>query len=247
MITCYSSATHRSILSFGLVILALVMSAFPSPASAQTPPAESAIEQAFRDALFLDEAKGQPAEALAAYTKVVEHFEKERHMAATALFRLAECHQKLKAIPQAAEAYRKLLQRFPDETALVEKARSALTAMGEALPAAAAASMASKAPAPVAVPAGAPMDREDQAIAIIRDKLVEHPDWLDGGQSGNESPLAEALKSGQIKMARFLIKSGAKVTALAPDGRPADGDSCSQSPSEPEWRRLSSSHLMTSW
>ena len=77
--------------------------------------AEDEIEKAFRDALYAEEVKGDTEAALKAYQDVAAKFEQQRDMAATALFRQAECLRKLGRKEEAAALYNKVLTQYGDK------------------------------------------------------------------------------------------------------------------------------------
>ena len=129
--------------------------------------AEDDIEKAFRDALYAEEVKGDTEAALKAYQEVGAKFELQRDMAATALYRQAECLRKLGRKAEAAALYNKVLAQYGDKERTAKLSRENLAAFGQ--PAG---------PAPAAAPAGM---TEEEAKELTRLKaLAENsPDLLD--------------------------------------------------------------------
>ena len=107
--------------------------------SASTNDATTALQRG----LFEEEANQNLAAAIQAYQAVANQFEKDRKLAATAVFRLGECYRKQGARNDAVTQYQRVLRDFPDQTALVTLSQQALTALGSA-PAAAAAATAAR-------------------------------------------------------------------------------------------------------
>jgi tetratricopeptide (TPR) repeat protein len=76
--------------------------------------------------------------AIRAYEAAVTWFDDQRNAAATAVFRLAECHRKLGRTDPAIALYRRVLTEFPDHTTLVDLSRTHLARLDvqtEAVPA----------------------------------------------------------------------------------------------------------------
>jgi lipopolysaccharide biosynthesis regulator YciM len=64
--------------------------------------------------------------AIHAYRSVISELEKDRKIAATAIFRLGECYRKLGNKMQAVEQYQRVLRDFSEQTLLVKVARKKL-------------------------------------------------------------------------------------------------------------------------
>jgi hypothetical protein len=64
--------------------------------------------------------------AARAYERVIARFDRERPIAANAIFRLAECYRKLGRLEEANVQYARILREFPDENELVEHSRKFL-------------------------------------------------------------------------------------------------------------------------
>src|SRR5436190_9683202 len=81
--------------------------------------------------LFEEEANHNLGAAIQAYQAVVEQFNKDRKLAATAIFRLGECYRKQGATNEAAVEYQRVLREFGDQTELVALSRAYLAAAGQ--------------------------------------------------------------------------------------------------------------------
>jgi tetratricopeptide (TPR) repeat protein len=88
--------------------------------------------------LFEEEANQNLATAVQAYEAVASQFDKDRKLAATAIFRLGECYRKQGNTNAAAAQYERILREFPDQPMLVTLSRQNLSALGSATPALAA-------------------------------------------------------------------------------------------------------------
>jgi hypothetical protein len=97
--------------------------------------AEDVVQERFRKALFAEESDQDLAEAVRGYEAVLEGAETPLRTAATALYRLGECHRKLGRTNEAAAVFGRLAREFPGQTNLVRLARQNLVALGKGEPA----------------------------------------------------------------------------------------------------------------
>lgn len=97
--------------------------------------AEDVVQERFRKALFAEESDQDLAEAVRGYEAVLEGAETPLRTAATALYRLGECHRKLGRTNEAVAAFGRLAREFPGQTNLVRLARQNLVALGKGEPA----------------------------------------------------------------------------------------------------------------
>src|SRR5215472_608150 len=80
--------------------------------------------------LFEEEANHNLGAAIQAYQSVAAQFDKDRKLAATAIFRLGECYRKQGATNEAAAQYQRILRDFSEQTTLVTLSRENLTSLG---------------------------------------------------------------------------------------------------------------------
>jgi ankyrin repeat protein len=80
--------------------------------------------------LFEEEANHQLDAAIVNYKEAIEHFDHERQLAATAIFRLGECYRKLGRTNEAAVQYQRIAREFDGQKELVTLSRQNLTGMG---------------------------------------------------------------------------------------------------------------------
>jgi hypothetical protein len=88
----------------------------------------------YQQALSRERAEGKLAEAIALYDRVVREFAGDRALAAKALLRLGECHEKL-GDAESRKAYERLVRDFADQKDAAKQARARLNAMGAGSPA----------------------------------------------------------------------------------------------------------------
>jgi ankyrin repeat protein/N-acetylneuraminic acid mutarotase len=81
---------------------------------------------ALQRGLFEEEANQNLAAAIQAYRAVANQFDKDRKLAATAIFRLGECYRKQGAKNDAVAQYERVLRDFSDQASLVTLSRQAL-------------------------------------------------------------------------------------------------------------------------
>jgi ankyrin repeat protein len=96
------------------------------PAAAATNDATASLQKG----LFEEEANHNLEAAIQAYQTVVTQFDKDRKIAATAVFRLGECYRKQGNTNQATAQYERVLREFADQAQLIPLSRQNLTALG---------------------------------------------------------------------------------------------------------------------
>ncbi|MEI7938350.1 MAG: ankyrin repeat domain-containing protein [Verrucomicrobiota bacterium] len=102
------------------------------------------LTSAIQRGLFEEEANQNLGAAIQAYQAVASQFDKDRKLAATAIFRLGECYRKQGNTNDAATQYQRILRDFSDQPTLVTLSRQNLAVLGNA-PAATAAPVMSDA------------------------------------------------------------------------------------------------------
>lgn len=177
-------------------VLALLIACLPLRA-------EDEVEKAFRDALYAEEVKGDTEAALKAYQEVAAKFEQQRDMAATALFRQAECLRKLGRKDEAAALYNKVLAQYGDKERTAKLSRENLAALGMA-------------PAAGGDTPAAATDTGE--VARLEKLLKDSPDLINATDASN--PLAAAAEKGQVALVDYLLGKGARVDTLV-DGKSA--------------------------
>src|SRR5476651_2266301 len=82
--------------------------------------------------LFEEQANRNLDAAIADYTSLAKQFDKDRQLAATAVFRLGECYRAQGKTNEAAAQYQRILKDYSDEQTLATLSRQNLTGMGVA-------------------------------------------------------------------------------------------------------------------
>src|SRR3982750_573481 len=79
--------------------------------------------------LFEEEANRDLSAAISNYQSLANAFDKDRQMAATAIFRLGECYRKLGKTNEAVVQYERIVREFGDQQTLVTLSRQNLTGL----------------------------------------------------------------------------------------------------------------------
>jgi ankyrin repeat protein len=141
--------------------------------------------------LFEEEANHQLDVAIGDYKEAIEHFDHERQLAATAIFRLGECYRKLGRTNEANAQYQRIVREFPDQSQLAQLSRANLpTGAGTA----------------TLTEVGAPASpsNEDSFLRNVKESVQNSPDLV------NQN-LGLAARTGNIPAAEFLIAHGADL------------------------------------
>ncbi|HWH70940.1 MAG TPA: ankyrin repeat domain-containing protein, partial [Candidatus Sulfotelmatobacter sp.] len=158
------------------------------------------LSTALQKGLFEEEANHDLNAAIQAYQSVAAQFDKDRKLAATAIFRLGECYRKQGNTNQANAQYERVLREFADQTPLVTLSRTYLAASGQGQTGSAAA------PAPAT-------SVEAEEVRRIQAMIQNSPDLINAGDDRGRTSLHEAAEKGQIVVAQFLLANGAAVNA----------------------------------
>jgi tetratricopeptide (TPR) repeat protein len=105
----------RTLLTVAMIVGAAAL------AGAQGRPAEL-----LNKAVVQEETGQSPEKAIQAYRAVVAQYDEDRKVAATALYRLAECYRKAGLRTEAQAAYQRVVREFSDQTALADPSRRQL-------------------------------------------------------------------------------------------------------------------------
>jgi len=84
--------------------------------------------------LFEEQANRNLDAAIANYQTLATQFDKDRSLAATAIFRLGECYRAQGRTNEAAAQYQRILREFPDQQTLATLSRQDLAGLGIAAP-----------------------------------------------------------------------------------------------------------------
>jgi Tol biopolymer transport system component len=111
--------TRIATLLTGLAVIALGAAV---PAAAQQPSAEVLLEQA----MHVERVEGNLQRAIELYQRVLREHPSDRTVAATAQLHIGICYETL-GLNEAQGAYRRVVQEYPDQLAMVAEARGRLT------------------------------------------------------------------------------------------------------------------------
>ena len=117
-----STTALQNLASLLLCVLALI----PSAGFAQTNSLTALLQQG----LFEEQASRNLDAAIADYSTLAAQFDKDRQLAATAVFRLGECYRAQGKTNEAAAHYQRILRDFSDQTVLATLSRQNLAGMG---------------------------------------------------------------------------------------------------------------------
>ncbi|MEO7298692.1 MAG: ankyrin repeat domain-containing protein [Verrucomicrobiota bacterium] len=163
------------------------------------------LSSALQKGLFEEEANHNLEAAIAAYQSVATQFDKDRKLAATAIFRLGEVYRKQGKTNEASAQYERVVREFSDQQTLAELAQAYLRKNGGAT--------IDKQRTSIENPS---TDEEEKEIRRIKAMIKDSPDLINAlrtepSSSTQNAPLHLASKGGQLVVAEFLLASGADV------------------------------------
>ena len=195
-----SASLRRRLRSGGILRHAVALMAVLLATATLAFAATNDLSSALQKGLFEEEANHNLEAAVTAYQAVATQFDKDRKLAATAIFRLGEVYRKQGKTNEAAAQYERILKEFSDQTTLADLSRTLLPKgqVGDRKVEIADVSIRSA---------------EDQEIQRIKAMIKDSPDLVNANnaQDGGFAPLHTAARSGQLRVAEFLLDNGADV------------------------------------
>lgn len=199
----------------GLLILA---------ASFSVPAATNDLSATLQRGLFEEEANHDFNAAIRAYQSVVTQFDKDRKLAATAVFRLGECYRKQGKMEEAKLQYERILREFADQTKLVELSRNYVSQPIASSTNSNLVSETSKRLQQLAHPGPtvAATSEEEQEIRRIKALIKDSPDLFHAlntsftdsmGIDRRGTLLHAAAALGHLTVVEFLLNSGMDINA----------------------------------
>jgi ankyrin repeat protein len=167
------------------------------------------LASALQKGLFEEEANRNFPAAIEAYQGVINHFDEDRKLAATALFRLGEIYRKQGKTNEANAQYERVVREFSDQPTLATLSQSYLAA-GTAL--------AINAPMTNANSESAPTSDEAEEVKKIRAMIRDSPDLINAKDQVGSTRLHTAAYQGHLVVARFLLENGADPNVRRNDG-----------------------------
>jgi ankyrin repeat protein len=155
--------------------------------------------------LFEEEANHNLEAAIQAYQTVIAQFDKDRKLAATAIFRLGECYRKQGDTKQANMQYERILREFADQTQLAALSRQNLGGSGAELGG-----------SPVAASSAA---REEQKrllgeeIKLVEQKLARQQRQVTNGVISGEDLLPTQRELLQLERQMVALEAGGAFAA----------------------------------
>jgi ankyrin repeat protein len=164
--------------------------------------AADSAKETLQKGLFEEEANRNLEAAAQAYRSVISGYDQNRQLAATAVFRLAECYRKLGKTNEARVQYQRIVQEFPDQTALADLSRKQTGAV----------TITVKSIDTASSPNTLPTSTEADELRRIQLLVKDSPDLLNMFPKDKGTvPLMDAAINGQLRVAEFLLNNGANV------------------------------------
>ena len=175
-----------------LLLTAVLLLALP----AATAQAKSAAEL-LREGLYAEEVEGNLDAAIGVYDQIIADTTTPKNLTAQALLRAGMCHLKKHNEAKAREALQKLVNEYPDQTEIVEKAKPILAGLGDADPA------ALMPPETLAyLEIGSPGQQVATILNMLKGTPLENPFNFIGMKSGKQNA------GGQNLMSNALLNPG---------------------------------------
>lgn len=173
-------------------------------------PAAPTATELLQTGLLEEEANRNLNAAIQAYQSVIDRFDGERKIAATAVFRLAECYRQQGKPDEARPRYERIIREFSDQSELARLSRRHVEPQEpKSIP-----SVTSIPARPLSTP---PFDEEDGLIRAFERMARNSPDLLNTPVDASKlAPLAEAAQNGHVRVVQFLITAGADVNRPDP-------------------------------
>lgn len=115
----------------------LLLSLILLTSAAALPAATNDLTSLLQQGLLDEEAAHDLHAAITDYQSLATQFDRDRDIAATAIYRLGECYRKLGQTNEAAAQYERIVREFPDQKSLATLSQQNLTGLGVSASAAA--------------------------------------------------------------------------------------------------------------
>ncbi|HEY5910392.1 MAG TPA: ankyrin repeat domain-containing protein [Verrucomicrobiae bacterium] len=187
------------------VALALLLAG--APAAAATIDLTTTLQKA----LFEEEANHNLDAAIQLYQSVVTQFDKDRKLAATAVFRLAECYRKQGNTNDATAQYERVLREFADQTQLTGLSRQCLATLGATPPPS----------TPGTLSSAARQEQKrllEEEVKLVEKKLSSQQKQIETGVTSPDELLPTQRELLQLKRKIAALDSGGPVGVAESDG-----------------------------
>jgi ankyrin repeat protein len=158
------------------------------------------LMSALQKGLFEEEANHNYSAAIEAYQGVINRFDEDRKLAATAIFRVGEIYRKQGKTNEANAQYERVVREFSDQSILATLSQSYLAAGSAVAGNASATNVASE---------SILTSDEAQEVTKIRQLIRDSPDLVNAKDENGVTRLHTAATLGHLTVARFLLDSGA--------------------------------------
>lgn len=174
------------------------------------------LTSALQNGLFEEEANHNLEAAAQAYQAVSAQFDKDRKLAATAIFRLGEVYRKQNKTNEAVAQYERIVREFSDQQTLATLSRQNLGGLGKSSAPTSAGNFSERVNQIIQRAAKPPSlttttDDEEKEIQRIKAMIQNSPDLINSPNSGGGTPLQLAAERGQLIVARYLLDNKADV------------------------------------
>ena len=160
--------------------------------------------------LFEQEANHHLDAAIDNYKEAIGNFDRDRQLAATAIFQLGECYRLQGKTNEANAQYERVVREFADQAQLVELSQSYLPKSGCQI-------SVNQNLTSISEGNEAPTPDEQLEIQKINDMIQNSPDLINAHVQGAVgTPLVVAACSGWMSAAKLLVDHGAVVNPEQP-------------------------------
>ncbi len=149
--------------------------------------------------LFEEEANRNLPAAIESYQSVIDRFDEDRKLAATAIFRLGEIYRKQGKTNEASAQYERVVREFSDQSQLATLSQSYLSTSTALSANASTTNVSSE---------SAPTSDEAEEVKKIRAMIRDSPDLINAKDQSGLAPLHTAAWQGHVIVARFLLENG---------------------------------------
>ena len=161
--------------------------------------------------LFEEEANHNLGAAIQVYQSLIDRFDTDRKLAATAVFRLGECYRKQGSTNEANAQYQRILREFADQAPLVTLSRQNLATLGGS-PAAQSGtnqenSGSKAAESPVIM-------GELGEISRVQAIIKNSPDLINAPDQSGQTLLETYARRGDLAVVKLLLDNGAVANGI---------------------------------
>jgi cytohesin len=173
--------------------------------------ATNELSTALSNGLFEEEANHDLGAAIQMYQSVVDGFDTDRKLAATAVFRLGECYRKQGSTNEASVQYERVLREFADQTPLVALSRQYLAGLGGATTVQ---EQAGQSHLPKGVSERLANVIDVGEISRVQAIIQNSPDLINAPDASGQTLLQTYAGKGDLPVVELLLENGAAVNGI---------------------------------